>query len=261
MEIAALQKGLVLVINGSELVEEGAGFGVPIAKYSDTTIFSRNATVYVEEPDENSTVITKTFLLDSVSKKQVHGAFINDKIYSVFHKTFEKTYLNHGNMRAIFDWIMRLRRTIGVETQFVNVLPRGKVTVKYHCYPDHIKVCADFSEVDMTKCREILILNEQGATFFRKFGNESAVLIDKKIGAWTRVDAERAEFSDLEDHISFCLGKRDNATMYCGWEQVEDRFSWAGITYALSPKTLIFNYTIQLKNSVTGNRGDASLNR
>jgi hypothetical protein len=257
MEIAALQKGLVLVINGSELVEEGAGFGVPIAKYSDTTLFSRNATVYVEEPDENATVITKVFLLDSVSKKRVHGAFINDEIYSVFHKTFEKAYLNRGNMRSIFDWIMRLRRTIGVETHFVNVSPRGKVTVRYYCYPDHIKVCADFSEVDMTSCQEILILNEQGATFFRKYRNGSAVLLDKKIGAWTRVDAEKAEFSDLEDHISFSLGKRDSATLYCGWEQVKDRFSWAGLTYALSPKTLIFNYTIQLKNSVTGNPGVA----
>ena len=260
MEIADLQKGLILVINGSELVEEGAGFGVPIAKYSDTTLFSRKATVYVEELDENAAVITKVFLLDSVSKKQVHGAFINDKIYSAFHRTFEKAYLNRGNMRSIFDWIMRLRRTIGVETHFVNVSPRGKVTVRYLCYPNHIKVCADFSEVDMTSCQEILILNEQGATFFRKYRNGSAVLLDKKIGAWTRVDEEKAQFSDLEEHISFSLGKRDSATMYCGWEQVKDRFSWAGITYALSPKTLIFNYTIQIKNSVTGNPGVASPN-
>jgi hypothetical protein len=101
------------VINGSELVEEGAGFGVPIAKYSDATRFSRNATVYIEKPDENSIVITKVFFLDSVSKKKVHGFFINDIIYSTFHKTFEKAYLNRGNMRSIFDLIMRLRRTIG----------------------------------------------------------------------------------------------------------------------------------------------------
>jgi hypothetical protein len=248
------------VINGSELVEEGAGFGVPIAKYSDATRFSRNATVYIEKPDENSIVITKVFFLDSVSKKKVHGFFINDIIYSTFHKTFEKAYLNRGNMRSIFDLIMRLRRTIGVETQFANVSPRGKVIVRYHCYPDRIKICADFSEVDMTSCQQILILNEQGATFFRKYRDQNLVLLDKKIGAWTRVDAEKAEFSDLEDQISFSMAKRENSTMFCGWEQIKDRFSWAGITYALSPNTLIFNYTIQMKIGITGSPGVASPN-
>jgi hypothetical protein len=257
LEIAALQKGLILVVNGKELVEEGAGFGVPIAKYSDTTIFSRNANLYVEEQDENVTVIKKVFFLDSVSKKRVHGASINNRIYSVFHKTFERAYLNRENMRSIFDWIMRLRKSFGIETHFVNVSQRGKVTVRYHCYPDHIKIYSDFSEVDMTDCQEILILNEQGATFFRKFKNGSLVLLDKKIGAWTRVDAEVAKFSDLEDHISFSIGKRENAIMCCGWEQVKDRFSWAGITFSLSPKTMGFNYTIQLKNNVIGNRGVA----
>ena len=247
MEIAALQKGLVLLVDGSELIEEGAGFGVPVAKYSDTTFFSRTATAYVEEQDENDAVIIKVFLLDSVSKKRVHYAFINDGIYSVFHKTFEKAYLHRGNMRSFFDWVMRLRRTIGIETDFANVSPRGKVTVSYHCYPDHIKVCADFSEVDMTSCQEILILNEQGATFFRKNRNGNVVLQDKKVGAWTRVDAEQAEFSDLREHISFSMEKIEGATLYYGREQIKDRFSWAGMTYALSPKTLIFNYTIRLQ--------------
>jgi hypothetical protein len=247
LEIAALQKGLVLVVNGLEIVEEGAGFGVPIAKYSDATLFSRNAKLYVEALDEGFIVITKVFLLDSVSKKRVHGAFINNRIYSVFHKTFEKAYLNRGNMRSFFDWIMWLRRTIGVETHFVNVSPRGKVTIRYHCYSDHIKVCADFSEVEMARCQEILILNEQGATFFRKNSKGNVVLCDKKIGAWNKVVAEKAEFSDIRNRISFSMEKRDGAILYCGWEQIKDRFSWAGMTYALSPKTSIFNYTIRLK--------------
>ena len=250
MEIASLQKGLVLVVDGSELIEEGAGFGVPIAKYSDATFFSRTATVYFEKMDENAAVLVKVFLLDSVSKKRVHGAFINDGLYSVFHKSFEKAYLQ-GNLRSFFDWVMRLRRTIGLETCFTSVSPRGKVTISYHCYPDHIEVSADFSEVEMTNCQEILTLNEQGATFFRKYRNGNAILQDEKVGAWTRVDAEQAEFSDLKEHISFSMEKKDDATLYFGREQVKDRFSWAGMTYALSPKTSRFNYTIRLKDNTT----------
>ncbi len=241
-----MQKGLVLVFDSSELIEEGAGFGVPIARYSNTTFFSKAATVYVEEQGENSAVITKVFLLDSISKKRVHGASINDGLYSVFHKTFEKAYLR-GNMRLLFDWVMRFRRTLGVETYFASVTPKGKVTVRYHCFPDYIKVHVDFSYVDMTSCQEILILNEQGATFFKKYRGGNEVLYDKKIGAWTRVNADHADFSDLREHTSFSLEKRDDANLYRGWEQVEGRFSWAGMTYALSPKTLFFNYTIRLQ--------------
>jgi len=247
MEIAALQKGLVLVYNGSELIEEGAGFGVPITKYSDRTFFSRTATVYVKEQNENSVIITKVFLLDAISKKQVRGSDINDSLYSIFHKMFEKSYLHLGNMRSVFDLIMRLRKTIGIETQFSKVSPKGKVTVSYHCFSDQIKVYADFSEVDRAGCKEILILNEQGATFFRKYSIGNEVLCDKRIGAWNKVVAEKAEFSDIRNRISFSMEKREGAILYCGWEQIKDRFSWAGMTYALSPKTSIFHYTIRLK--------------
>jgi len=250
MEIAVLQKGLVLVVDGLELIEEGAGFGVPIAKYSDTTFFSRTANVYLQRQDENALVITKVFLLDSVSRKRVYGAFINDGVYSVFNNAFERAYLHRGNLRPFFDSLMRLRKTLGVETQFTEAPPKGKITVTYHCYADHIKVDVDLSALDMTGCQEILILNEQGATFFSKQKDaDGTVLCGRKIGAWRRVDAEQAEFSDAEGNIGFSLEKRNGAILYCGWEHVKDRLSWAGMTYALNPRTSRFSYDIRINRN------------
>ena len=251
MEIASLQKGLVLLVDGSEVIEEGAGFGVPVLKYSDKTFFSKTASVFVKEQDDKSALIVKVFSLDSVSKKQVQGTFINDSFYTVIHKIFEKAYLTQGKMRPIFDWIMRLRKTMGVETFFAQVPSRGNVIFYYHCFSDHIKVCADFSNVDLSLCREILILNEQGASFFRKIRNNKIVMQDQQIGALVKNVSEFAQFSDLKGHISFSIDALDNADLYYGREQVRDRFSWAGIIYVFSPKTLTFNYIIRLKEKIT----------
>ena len=249
LEVAALQKGLVLIVNDSELIEEGVGFGVPVIKYSDTTFFSRTATAYVEEQNENSIMIVKDYLLDSISKKQIHGASINASLHSIFHKAFEKAYIHPGKMRPIYDWTMRLRRIFGVETYFAKVPPRGKVSITYDCYPDHINVSADFSKLDTTGCCELLILNEQGAAFFRKYKNGNVVLHDTKIGPWTKVDTGDPEFTDTTKNISFSMTKKEGAILYYGWEQVKNRFSWAGMTYSLNPKISKFNYTIQLKKA------------
>ena len=50
-------------------------------------------------------------------------------------EAFEKAYLHRGNMRSFFDWVMRLRRTIGIETHFANVSPRGKVPLDIIAIP------------------------------------------------------------------------------------------------------------------------------
>ena len=249
MEIAPLQKGLVLVVDGEEVIEEGVGFGVPVLKYTDKTFFCRTAVVYIKEQNKNSALIEKVFLLDSVSKKRLNGAFINDGFYSVLHKIFELSYLRCGKGRSLFDWVMKLRKLLGIETYFAKVSPRGIVTFRYYCYPDHIRVSADFSGVDLTQCREILVLNEQGGSFFRRIRSGDLVSHDREIGAWVKSVSGFAEFSDFGGRVSFSVESKSSSSLYVGWEQVKGRFSWAGINFGLSPKTLMFNYKIRLKEN------------
>ncbi len=253
LEIAPLQKGLVLLKGAEELIEEGAGFGVPIVKYVDTTIFSTYAQAGFEQLSDDFAVFKKVFYMDAVSKKQLRGAFVNDGFYELLHGTFEKAYLNRKGLLSLFDWTMRLRNVLGVKTEFVRVEPRGRITFTYYCFPDHIEVAVDLSEMEKKGCQEILVLNEQGASVFRRYADsEGTELFDDEIGAWSRVETRQAAFSDIRQRFSFALERKQNALLYRGREQIAGRFSWAGITYALSPKTNFFVYSVKIDSKKSG---------
>ncbi len=215
-----------------ELVEEGAGFGVPIAKYRDSTYFSSTAQLSMMHESKNALIIKKIFQLDAVSKKQVQGSYIDDNLYSAFHKIFEITYLNHQKMRPVFDWIMSLRKTLGVNTKFTKTASRGKVVVTYSCHSNFVKIDVDFSLLDKNLCKEILLLNEQGATNFRKYSDTNGItLYDRQVGAWAKVTAEKASFLDVQRHLSFTLENVEGAELYRGREQVRRSLfmGWHGL--------------------------------
>jgi len=67
MKIASLQKGLIFLRNGTDVIGEGTGFGVPIAKYSNETVFSGSSSLYVRMLGD-ITEIRKEFLMDLTSR-------------------------------------------------------------------------------------------------------------------------------------------------------------------------------------------------
>ncbi len=246
LEIAPLQKGIVLMLNDLELIEEGAGFGVPIVKYSDYTFFSSSAKLYFEKNGANS-VFKKVFSVDSISKKRVHNAKISYGLYSFFHSVFERIYLNRTSFRFILDGVMRVRHIVGVHTEFIRMQPRGEIVITYHFFPNLIKVNVDLSKLDSTNCREILLLNEQGASHFRTYtDNDGVHLCDREIEAWTRVTAGQATFSSDDIGVSFSLNNVKGVSLFRGREKIKDRFCWAGMTYALESKIRSFEYFVKL---------------
>jgi hypothetical protein len=248
LEIKALQKGLVLVHAGRELIEEGVGFGVPVVKFDDKTYFSSSALTFIHKSNEYRTLV-KSFFLDTVSRKRIwKGPYIKDGFYSFLQRLFEKTYLRHKRQRLFFDKIMELRNFLAINTDFVKVKPRGSITLKYSFLPKLIQVEADISGLDWTGCKEILILNEQGSGFFRKyFDSDGLALFDKQIGAWERVEAEEASMSNDRGNLAFTLKNKNRAQLYRGSERVKGRFSWAGLNYSLPKDARFFSYEIAVR--------------
>ena len=169
LETGALQKGLVLLLDGKELIEEGVGFGVPVVKYEDKTFFSSTADVSIQKTGSAYT-LTKVYTLDTVSlKKFGQATYIDDGLYSPLRKTFQSLYLKHKKLNPLFNKAMELRDLANIKTEFITVKPRGTVTINYHCQPTAINIQADFSKVTLNKCREVLVLNEQGSSVFQKY--------------------------------------------------------------------------------------------
>ena len=249
LETAPLQKGLVLVLDGEELIEEGVGFGVPVAKYQDKTFFASSAALSVKETGGRVQKITKTYFMDTVSRKKLsNGRYIDDGLYSFVRKRFAKLYLSKKSLSPFFNRLMELRDVARVQTAFVKLKPRGSVVVDYECHPTGVNVKADFSNLKIGGCEEILVLNEQGSNIFQKYADTSGLtLVCNGIGAWDAVAARRASLLSPTGHVSFSLHNSKDATLFRGWERTRNRFSWAGLSYSLRPNRGTFQYSIQVK--------------
>jgi hypothetical protein len=246
METSALQKGLVLMLDNRELIEEGLGFGVPVAKYLDKTYFSSTAEISIKR--HNSTcLLTKVYLLDVISKKVWRGEYIDDKLYSSLRKRFAKFYLSRKELSPLLNGVMELRELAKIRTEFMKVNPRGLITVNYEIQPDVINISVDFTNLMMNGCEELLVLNEQGSTSFDKYSDTSGLkLVGNKIGGWGAVTARQAFMLSGKGQVAFSLQKMIGATLFRGWEKTRNRFSWAGLSYSLAPNSQTFYYTIRI---------------
>jgi hypothetical protein len=245
LETGSLQKGLVLLLDGRELIEEGVGFGLPIVKYTDKTFFSSKAEVSMRKNGSGYT-LTKVYRLDTVSlKKFGQATYIDDSLYSPLRKTFHNLYLKHKKLTPLFNKVMEFRELANIKTEFVAVRPRGTVSVDYQIQPTGINIEVNFSKLTLDKCREVLVLNELGSGIFEEYTDSNGLhLIGIKIGAWDTVTADKATLQNTKKQISFTLQNYANARLFRGWERTRNRFSWAGLSYSMLPNTGTFNYPI-----------------
>ena len=248
LETATLQKGLVLMRRGEELVEEGMGFGAPVAIYRDEPYFSSTAKCsFLEDGDDKALV--KSFVMDTVSRKRIgEAAYFNGGMYTVLHRVFHPIYVLNMPLTPVFNKLLESATAFGVNTEFVKVKPRGAVNVKYTLHSDAITLEASFNQLEKKGCEQIVLLNEQGAAFFRRYSDSNGqTLRDGEIGAWNLVGADQAELSNSEGTLSFSLKNTRKATLFRGREKIRDRYSWVGLSYSLPSTSRFFKYKVLLK--------------
>jgi hypothetical protein len=142
---------------------------------------------------------------------------------------------------------MELREIAKIKTEFIKVKPRGAITVNYEIQPSAVNLSVDFSDLTLTGCEEVLVLNEQGSTIFEKYADTSgSKLFGREIGAWDVITADQASMVNAEEQLAFSLQNIRGATLFRGWERTRNRFSWAGLSYSLRPNRGVFDYAIRL---------------
>jgi hypothetical protein len=241
---ADLQKGLIFVNKGVELVGEGTGFGVPVIKCDDETYFSGTSCVYMSK-EEYPTVVRKEFFMDKIVRSRFRGVRLeNEKLRAVLRRNAE-LYQRHVRLRSLL--LKDLYVKAGIESSFVDTTSIGRTIVTYNINQDCIRMKADFTLLKGKNVQKFFMFNEQGTKFFRKYVDSRGICaFGKQIGAWDIVEAEWASITNLEGNVGFRLKNAKNSVLRRGQEFLKDCLDWVGLDYEISPEDLIYEYDIEI---------------
>jgi hypothetical protein len=246
MKIAHLQKGLILSCNGIDVIGEGTGFGVPIAKYSDETVFSGSAFLHVRN-NGNTIEIRKEFLMNLVARDRFRNLKLENPSVRIIFDYISKLYQTHEHLARSILIVKGLLFRFGIKSSFKKSPHRGKVIVTYIIDRNRILVKLNLSLLERTNLSKIFVLNEQGAHFFRTYLDSDGLrLIDEEIGAWKDVTAQTAKITNEQNNIEFRLKNIDGAMLRRGREMMKNSLDWIGLDYELDPKQCQFEYEIEL---------------
>lgn len=239
-KIADLQKGLIIVYDGTEMVGEGTGFGLPIVVCTDEIYFSGTSRVHLSHYGSRW-MIRKEFVMDRISRNRFRNATLENQRTRSFFAHLADLYQRHSHPS-----ILALKKMI-IGTAFVETASLGKVIVTYRIDKERIRVKTDFNDLESKRIRKIFMLNEQGSRFFREYvDSQETKLNDGKIGAWDGIDAAWAGLIDPKSGLGFRLGRVEGCVLRRGREYLRNSLDWVGLDYEVDPENVGLEYGIEI---------------
>lgn len=246
-----LQKGLVLIANGQELVEEGVGFGVPVLKFGVKTIFPGA----IELAGLNGSQDQE---LTAVYRMNLEEKLIGQNLQSVQSRSL---YRIKNHLADVYRHIPATRRPL---TAMSNALRLGfgwrttfeeagcNYPVKVHYVVDRqagiISVVVDTADLPQADITEVVVMNEQGARYFDTYSDSSgAFLQGEAIGSWDEVTAESASFVNPTHRLAFTVPTIAGARLFRGRELIGSRLAWSGFGYSFPPTIERIGYQVRIE--------------
>ena len=247
LQTRKLQKGAVLVFNGTELVEEGLGIGAPICLYVDGARFSLNATVHVGEMKSGPTV-TKNYIMNAVESKKFRGTRIRRGSFTARSlRILEKAYRRVRILHALAIMMLDISSILGLRNEYVQSKSKGEISVSYEQNEGGLQINVDFKHLATEGLRSIIIANEQGGNLFTQYRDSlGGELKGAQIEPWCPTSATWATLGSPALGVGFNLRRPEGWRIVRGREVIENRMSWSGLNLIRdgvpSSKALVYRF-------------------
>ena len=252
-----LQKGLLLVVDGRELAEEGVGFGVPILKRGIQTIFPGEVALAQRRVGAGREV-TAAFEMNLVERLVRPGSrsLRSRSLYAAKNSLaalHRRAPALRGPLTAAST---ALRRSFGWVTTFEEVGSVATLTLTYTipgsrssrgAGEGRVAVAVDLSGLPVDGFTEVVVMNEQGARHFDRYVEaDGTTLRGAEIGTWDEVTAASASFVSAARRVAFSVGQVEGARLRRGRELIGSRVAWSGFGYSFPPSLGGFGYDVTI---------------
>jgi hypothetical protein len=221
-KVDELQKGLVLVVDGRELIEEGFGFGNPIVSYGDRTYHARHATV---------------------ARSRIAGRDVLTKRYAIDVADYPSQFL-----RAKYRDV----EPLGTVTFTYTLAPPETISVTV----DLTGLTVDWDRVYVMNeqgARAFPVYSGwSGST-----GAEARAQTGDEVGIWRRVVDPCGCWSMEDARLAFCVKTEPQRVKYIGRERYWQyhwagvyTLSWSGVDLELKPSDKRYSYVIYVRRAV-----------
>jgi hypothetical protein len=248
LQTARLQKGVVLVRDGIELVEEGLGLGIPICRYRDGTRFSLNATTCINDSEANPTII-KVYDMNGKAAKMFRGVSIRRETrLSHFIRSLERVYQNFHRLRRVKNLTLDVVSLVGLTSEYMTAYSRGQIAVTYRLTGNGLLVQADFTNLSQDGLQAVIFGNEQGGRIFDSYSDSDGTrLKGREIEPWKKTAAKCASLNSARFGVRFGLSRTQGWEIVMGREVIRNRISWCGLNLLRigAPDSLEYNVEIQ----------------
>jgi hypothetical protein len=245
-----LRKGLLLLVDGRELAEEGVGFGVPILKRGVQTVFPGGLELAQRRagPVREVTAAFEMNLVERLARPGA-GSLTSRPLYAAKNSLaalHRRVPMLRGPLTATSN---ALRRSYGWVTTFeeARTVATMKLTYTVGGANGRVAVAVDLSGLPGDGVTEVVVMNEQGARYFDRYVDaRGTTLRGSEIGAWDEVTAASASFVSTAHRVAFSLGQVEGAKLRRGRELIGSRVAWSGFGYSFSPTLGRFGYDLEI---------------
>lgn len=248
---SCLQKGWLMSCRGENLAEEAVGFGVPIIKRGLKSYFPGE--IALESFQMTDTWMVKAIYTINLEEKiampgksplTVKPVYLVKNLLAAVIRQFEP------GRRYLTALSSSLRKWLGFKTVYgiSEFITKVEMNYRIDSQKGEIDIQADFTGLTNQGVTEVVVMNEQGATYFDGYMDDSGLtLFGDEIGLWDEVITEQARFISSSHKLAFGLQRQPGTHLFRGREWTASRLAWSGFGHSIAPSMGRYNCTVKVE--------------